>query len=267
MPTATFGLSGAHIAHSSPAEAIDRCVALSLDSIELFTQEYTPDECREIRDRCGDAGLIVDYHAPWGGDLDLSPNDHDTALRNLESFIARADLMGVDHLTCHLGLYDLDVPGGRDRALDMIISVTEKVVPSLKDTGVVLCYEDNTLCHDPNPLGNVPRDFHLVFEAVDSPFVGMTLDTGHANVTGNLRIYLDQFGKRIHFVHLNDNDGFGDLHIAPSSGTIDWEQAFEWMSFYGIEGSFSLEFNEQYVALELPILRDLASAYDWRGRA
>ena len=264
MANVTFGLSGAHVAHSTPAEAIDRCAALGLDAIEIFTAEYDVDQCRDIRRRSGDEGIAVDYHAPWDGPHDPGLNSRHDAFLDLEQSVARAHLIGARHLVCHLGTYDLDHPDGRDRALDRLVDVAGAIVPALHDTDLVLCFEDNTLCHDLNPLGDCPQDFATLLGAIDSPRVGMAIDTGHAHVTGNARAYLEQFGKRVHYFHLADNDGIGDLHQPPAAGTIDWPTLIEQMAYYGAAGRFTIEFNEQYVATELPTLRELAARHTWR---
>ena len=264
MADPTFGLSGAHIRHDSAEQAIERCRVLGLDSIEFFIAPYSLEQCRAIRQHAGEAGTLVDYHAPWEGTDDLGASDRATAFRSLELSLARAHLMGARHLVCHMGTYDLDRPDGRRRALEQVIDVTRALVPALQDTGVVLCYEDNTLCHDPNPLGDQPQDFALLLEAVDSPSVGMAIDTGHAHVTGHTRAYLELFGTRVRYFHLADNDGMGDLHQPPASGTIDWPTLVEQMAFYGAEGSFTIEFGEQFVPTELPVLRELAARHTWR---
>jgi len=266
MARVSFGLSTAHLAHASVSGAIEACAALKLDAVEFFTHAYSVAECREIRTRAADAGLGVEYHAPWDGPYDFGLAEPHTAFVHLEQAIARAHLMGARHLICHLGRYDLEKREGRKEAIDRVIAAVERLVPALEEAGVVLCFEDNTLCHDPNPLGDQPRDFALLFEAIGSPNVGMALDTGHAHVSGCTHPYLEAFGRRIHYVHLDDNDGVGDLHLPPSSGTIDWPTLFEQLAFYGVEGSFGIEFNEQYVADELPALRELAARHTWRTR-
>jgi sugar phosphate isomerase/epimerase len=263
MSQARFGLSTAHINHVSVAEAIDRCVELGVDGVEFFVEEYTVEQCREIADRAGEAELAIDYHAPWDGPYDFGLTDRDTALSHLEQAIARTRLMGATHCICHLGRYNMDISGGREQAIDNVIDITLTLKDAIRDAGVQLVYEDNTLAHDPNPLGDSIGDFARLFGAIDDPNVGMIIDTGHAHVTGNTRSYLEQFGRRVHYSHLNDNGGFGDDHLPPTSGTIDWPQIFEWFSYYGAAGSFAIEFNESYVTLELPRLRDLAAKHTW----
>ena len=258
-----FGLSTAHIAHGSVGQAISTCRALELDGVEFFTREYTVAECREIRQMAQDAGLFVDYHAPWDGAYNFGQTSVDTGFDRLESAVARTHLMGGRHLVCHLGLFDLTERDGRKRALDRVLKLTERILPALEDSRVMLCWEDNTLCHDPNPLGDQPYDFAFLFSAVQSPYVGMTLDTGHAHVTGNTRAYLEQFGNRVYYLHLNDNNGIDDQHVAPSSGTIDWPELMQQICHYGAAPCFGIEFNEREVSLELPFLRSLAAPLPW----
>lgn len=265
MSQPVFGLSTAHIDSEDIAASIQRCVELGLDAIEFFTREYSVAECREIADHARDAGLHVDYHAPWHGPYDFGLAERDIARSHLEQAMARAHLMGGRHLVCHLGRYDLDAPRGREQALDQVISITDSLEPALRDTGLMLVYEDNTLCHDPNPLGDSPGDFARLFDAVESDHVGMILDTGHAHVTGNTRAYLDQFGSRVRYIHVADNGGIGDDHVPPSAGTIDWPQLVEWLAYYGARPNFAIEFNERFVPAELPTLRSLAAAQNWRG--
>ncbi|MBP5530520.1 MAG: sugar phosphate isomerase/epimerase [Lentisphaeria bacterium] len=58
--------------------------------------------------------------------------------------------------------------------------------------------------------------------------IGITLDTGHANIDearGFER--MEKFKDRLMALHLNDNDGVGDLHQPPFYGTLDWERVAE----------------------------------------
>lgn len=266
MATPIFGLSTAHIKHDSIAEAVSRCSELGLDAIEFFVAEYTAQECDEIRDLTRDAGLLVDYHAPWDGRYDFSYADRDEARDALEVCIERAAAMGARHLICHLGRYDMDRIDGRERSIDQVTGITADLVETLHDSNVVLVYEDNTLCHYPNPLGDTPADFARLFNEIQSDYVGMIIDTGHANVTGNTYAYLDQFGRRVWYLHLNDNGGIGDDHLPPSAGTINWPELIAMLSYFGAEPNFCIEFNEQYVDSELPMLRSLVSEHSWSVR-
>lgn len=82
-------------------------------------------------------------------------------------------------------------------------------------------------------------------EFVDScndPMVGICWDFGHANLTGldqaaSLRI----IGKRLKVLHVQDNFGTADNHLAPFVGSIKWNEIFPVLAEIGYEGDCSLE--------------------------
>jgi sugar phosphate isomerase/epimerase len=56
---------------------------------------------------------------------------------------------------------------------------------------------------------------------------GLTLDTGHANVVGQLEGFLTEFSNRIVHVHAHDNHGKSDEHLGVGYGNIDWNMVAE----------------------------------------
>ena len=55
--------------------------------------------------------------------------------------------------------------------------------------------------------------------------LGITLDTGHANIDEARGLdRMERFKARLLALHLNDNDGAGDLHQPTFYGTVDWER-------------------------------------------
>jgi sugar phosphate isomerase/epimerase len=53
--------------------------------------------------------------------------------------------------------------------------------------------------------------------------IGMTFDFGHANTMGMVNDFLP-FVYRAHHIHIHDNHGMSDEHLALGEGTINWEQ-------------------------------------------
>jgi len=51
---------------------------------------------------------------------------------------------------------------------------------------------------------------------------GYVLDTGHTNLDGDLEETTRHLGDHLISLHLNDNDGTRDAHLAPGEGTADW---------------------------------------------
>lgn len=72
--------------------------------------------------------------------------------------------------------------------------------------------------------------------------VKVCLDVGHANVLGvNLYDTVTMLGDRLIALHLHDNDGTGDQHRLPFSGTADWDGFCRGLAEIGFTGSLSLE--------------------------
>ena len=55
-------------------------------------------------------------------------------------------------------------------------------------------------------------------------------DVGHAHIKGDLAGEFEAMKNRIRSTHLHDNNGREDLHLYPTQGTIDWQQAMRLLS-------------------------------------
>lgn len=55
-------------------------------------------------------------------------------------------------------------------------------------------------------------------------FVGLCYDSGHGNLIPDGLDRLESLKSRLIAIHLHDNDGSGDQHNIPFSGTIDWSR-------------------------------------------
>jgi len=81
-------------------------------------------------------------------------------------------------------------------------------------------------------IENVPEPFPCLMKSVNdfqrfyseiNDNIGFALDVGHANVNGQLNIFLKAFANRLVHMHLSDNDGSADQHLGIGWGTVDWK--------------------------------------------
>ncbi|HOS93842.1 MAG TPA: sugar phosphate isomerase/epimerase family protein [Armatimonadota bacterium] len=63
-----------------------------------------------------------------------------------------------------------------------------------------------------------------VFGMYGPEFVGLCYDSGHGNLFPGGLDRLAKLADRLISVHLHDNQGTGDDHNLPFSGTVDWER-------------------------------------------
>lgn len=95
----------------------------------------------------------------------------------------------------------------------------EPVVARAAALGVTVVIE-NILDRDPTPLMALVASF-------DSPRLRLSVDTGHAHMgapQGGLSAqgWLTQTAPLLGHVHVQDNDGSADEHLAPGEGTVHW---------------------------------------------
>jgi len=76
----------------------------------------------------------------------------------------------------------------------------------------------------------------------DALGVGICWDFGHANINHLIQSNeLRYIGDRLKMVHVNDNVGWGDDHIPPLLGKIDWHDAMQGLNDIGYQGLFNYE--------------------------
>ncbi|MEM3823900.1 MAG: TIM barrel protein, partial [Candidatus Bathyarchaeia archaeon] len=67
------------------------------------------------------------------------------------------------------------------------------------------------------------ENFRKFYEEVEED-VGLALDVGHANLNGQIELFLEYFSDRITHIHAHDNDGREDQHLGIGFGTVNWEK-------------------------------------------
>ena len=72
--------------------------------------------------------------------------------------------------------------------------------------------------------------------------IGICWDTGHAHINGIKQSEaLKYIGSRLKTLHLNDNFGEDDIHLAPFMGTIDWADVMQGLGAIGYDGLLNFE--------------------------
>lgn len=63
-----------------------------------------------------------------------------------------------------------------------------------------------------------------LFAVFDPQYLGLCYDTGHGNQMENSLDHLDHLKDRLIALHIHDNDGTGDQHKLPFTGSVDWSR-------------------------------------------
>jgi sugar phosphate isomerase/epimerase len=79
---------------------------------------------------------------------------------------------------------------------------------------------------------NVPEPYPFLMKSVEhfkkfceetDEDVDIVLDIGHANINGQIELFLKTFSDKIVHVHAHDNDGRDDQHLGIGYGNVDWK--------------------------------------------
>lgn len=82
-------------------------------------------------------------------------------------------------------------------------------------------------------IENVPEPYPFIIKSVEhfqkfyeevEEDVGLAFDIGHANLNGQIELFLENFSHRISHIHAHDNDGKEDQHLGIGYGTVNWEK-------------------------------------------
>jgi sugar phosphate isomerase/epimerase len=174
----------------------------------------------QIQDMLATTNLSVTVHAPFG-DLNLATlNDPiwRESVRQICTCIEHASKL-TDIVTIHPGYLS---PVGK--------LMPQKVWNLQKDALRVIgkcAVEHNVTACVENMIGvreflcRYPEELIGMTEGIEG--IGMTFDFGHAHTAGKLREFLPHVGKARH-IHIHDNHGLSDEHLALGAGTINWEK-------------------------------------------
>jgi sugar phosphate isomerase/epimerase len=172
------------------------------------------------------AEALVTLHAPF---LDLSPGSPDpfaaaATKRRLSLFLSRAPLFNPLAVVYHTGwnrmFYGADEPAWHGRAVE----TTRWFHDTLRrETDAVLAIE--------NVFERTPRVLVNLFGALDRERAGFCLDTGHVPAFSKTSLgdWLAALGDRLVELHIHDNRGWEDEHLAAGSGVADWNLLFAWL--------------------------------------
>lgn len=187
---------------------------------------------------------IFECHGLWSIAYDLNITDRPRRRAMIEEHklcMEYAADLGCRTYVMHIGAFDCYY---KDTTLEemrrLAVESLEKLIPAAEKLGIIIAIENS---FEPS---NTPDEVLYFLNYFNTPVLGCCFDTGHANIMAKTpgkdpakyASYMnvcwkngvveeaDAFGKlapHIGTCHLHDNDGYGDAHNLPGTGTIDWK--------------------------------------------
>jgi sugar phosphate isomerase/epimerase len=170
----------------------------------------------------GAYGLKYSVHAPFADINIASPSKPmlNAMLKRLEKSIICAHDLNAYVWIFHPGLktgISMFYP-----RMDWLqnIDTAQSLFKIANDYGVKIAIEN---VPEPYPfLMKSVEDFKKFYDEIDED-IGLVLDVGHANINGQIELFLKTFADKIVHIHAHDNDGKDDQHLGIGYGNIDWK--------------------------------------------
>jgi sugar phosphate isomerase/epimerase len=175
---------------------------------------------KEVAEIAASTGLALTIHAPYS-DLNLASLNYPIWRESVRQVLACIDGAAelADRVTVHPGYLS---PMGKllpDKVWSLQKSALTEIGRYAADRGVRVFLENmgglkEVLCR-------FPEEILGMIEGVDN--IGFTLDVGHAHTVGKVREFLGILPQAGH-IHVHDNQGTADQHLALGDGTIPWDE-------------------------------------------
>mgnify|MGYP000079583614 CR=1 FL=1 len=194
-----------------------------------------------IRQTLDHYGMDLICHLPtFIHTADLTPSIRQASREELLNSLAVARELGARKAVLHpsfVGGLARSVPEmARRYAMESIAAVARRG----EESGCRVCLEN--LFARLTPF-TTPDDFDMVFERW--PQLAMTLDVGHAFIDGRgmarILAFIRRFGNRIQHVHISDNWGQRDDHLAVGDGGIDFKALIKALRNIDYDETMTLE--------------------------
>ncbi len=181
------------------------------------------DDFTRIAGTFHDQNLSCTLHAPFH---DLVPGGFDKRMielsrKKLARAFALLKVFKPQAIVCHLGFEQNKHGSQVERWLETSIATWTPLVDTAGAAGTRVMFE--------NTYETDPSIHRLLLSALDSQNIGFCLDTGHLTAFAGTswQPWLAQLSPWLGQLHLHDNNGKNDQHIAVGAGLFDFQSLFD----------------------------------------
>jgi len=214
-----------------------------VDGIEVvitepfFPQNDYSDKIGKISDFCMNRDVSV--HLPFY-DLNLGSIDRNISEYSLNSMVQGIDIassLSAKIAVAHLGYNVLSSKSSTAKWFERFAAMKNELEKYAAGKGVTVVWENT-----------YEKDMSLFDEIIKvHPDTKLCLDIGHCNCFAGFSAveFLERYKERVIHIHIHDNDGIEDSHLAPGKGNIDFATLMEKIRAYPVRNAvFELDFDK-----------------------
>jgi sugar phosphate isomerase/epimerase len=216
-------------------------------SFEAEVLEANPEEdYRRIAGELSRTGLPCSFHAPF---LDISlgaidPKIRRVSLERMEQILALIPIFHPRWVVCHAAYESRHYREHEVQWLANVLQSFRHLLTLVEGTKTPLMVE--------NVFEETPRQLEALFQNLVSPLLRFCLDVGHHRLFGldPLAFWVERLGHRLGLLHLHDNLGEADDHLALGRGCINFQNLFDLLKERQLSPFLTLEAHREDWARE-----------------
>lgn len=182
-------------------------------------------------------GLSCTLHAPFH---DLAPGGFDRRIvelsrKKMDLAFSLIPVFKPEAIVCHLGFEANKHASNLQRWLETSIETWTELIGRANSAGIKVMFE-NTYEKDPSA-------HRALFAAFEDKQIGFCMDTGHLTAFAGTgwQPWLAELSPWLGQLHLHDNDGKGDAHLAVGEGVFDFPELFDYLHDRNLSPLITLE--------------------------
>ena len=225
---------------------IDKMVKLGYDILEFQAQpllDMSDEECRAIKKYADERGIKLSYSLGLNPKYDVANRDKDVrtgGVHYLSNIVRKIAVMegelfsGVTYAGWGIPSHFVDEKEKEDMFCRSVESM-KQVMKIAEKEGVTVCCE--AVNRFESPLINTAKEAIKYADMVDSPNIGIHLDSYHMNIEeDNIGDAIRLVGKRLRHFHTGENN-----RNVPGRGHINWDEIFRALSDIGYQNDIVSE--------------------------
>jgi len=208
---------------------------IGLEGDCLYNEDLS--EFQKISALLRDHNLPCTLHGPF---FDLAPGALDPIIleksrTKLRLAFELLDVFKPKSIVCHLQFEQSKQGYKFDRWFDTAIQTWSELVGIAAKRNIPVMLE--------NTYENNPRSHKAILTELDSPYCRFCLDVGHlmAFAKSDWRDWLPELTPWLGQLHLHDNHGDFDAHLAPGLGNFDFHSLFAYLRENDLHPIITLE--------------------------
>jgi L-ribulose-5-phosphate 3-epimerase len=221
-----IGITQIILGDTSLEDTLELCQDAGYEAVELvFGEEkdlnvhMNRDEILAVGRRCAEVGVeigsVIGWYVERGNLLSRRAAEREQANKSLLRSLEIAGILGADGVLLHPG--QLSAEGTYEEAWNDLRDVLKEAVAVAEANRAVIGLENVW-----NKFLLSPREACEFIDVVDSPWVGIYLDTANMMAYGHPEHWIRSLGRRIAKVHFKDFDRGQHRFVNLLDGDTDW---------------------------------------------